>query len=198
MNLIPTSIYRVDTTAIAAMAAPVCDYQVITGMQPWLNFLPDQIMPKETAFALDRLCDRFAAWEALAAMNRLEANWDGYDADPIEAACIANTQLLLSALRANVPSPEITPNPNGTLTLDWQSVGQFLSVELGVTRFSSFWESRSGTRMAEGRLDANLPSFVARALDAMFPDLAQARPICEGFMIDAHRSSGFLAARCFG
>lgn len=195
MLMMPFAINQVDIQAPVNLASPVCEYEVVTKswrnrselLWPWLS---------RSVSTLEQANDRTAAYSQLAEISRLKPNWDGYEADPIDAVCIANVQRLLDSLPFTAPSPDITPNPNGTLTLDWQIDDQAVSLEIGATRFSSFWESRTGTKMQEATLDTSIPNFVVMALDSMFPDLAQTQPLFEGFALGAGRTSGFVTAFC--
>lgn len=103
-------------------------------------------------------------------LARLQHDWDGYGAEVIDSLCIANADRVLSVLDPDIPSPDITPNPNGTLTLDWETDTEALSFEIGVRRYSSFWESRSGMETDQGDLPSGLPFFVSIALSNLFPD----------------------------
>jgi len=190
----PIAINPVALETQARGPSPVSGYQVIaTGERldppvqvPWR--LPN------TALALTAPGDRGAVSRLLSELAQLGPNWDGYGADPIAGSCIDQTRVLLDLLPAAIPSPEVTPNPNGTLTLDWETGDQALSLELGATRFTSFWESRRGTKTDEGALGAALPEFVASALAAMFPDLKQTPSISQELMLHAEGNTRLLAA----
>lgn len=74
--------------------------------------------------------------------QQLAANWDGYDADPISgAACEAAKQLIVS-LPGNLESPELCPNPNGTISMEWESDEGDAQLELGRTRYSFYLRRR--------------------------------------------------------
>jgi len=196
--MMPIAINQMDIATESSAVPSIYEYQIITESRRRPTFMPFQYSPRGTAATLTQPSDRIATWLLLDALSRLEPNWDAYGAEPIAASCVANTRLLLNDLRADIPSPEITPNPNGTLTLDWETEDQALSLELGATRFSSFWESRTGTKMQEATLDTSIPNFVVMALDSMFPDLAQPQGLFEGFALGARRASGFVTAFCYG
>ena len=198
MFMMPIAINQVDIATLANLVAPVCEYQVLAQSQrgTYGNLMP--WMPHGTISSLDFANDRSAAWLLLYELAKLEPNWDAYGAEPIDRGCVENVRAILASLSPAVPSPEITPNPNGTLTLDWETEDQALSLELGSTRFSSFWESRHGIKTKSGMLSQCLPDFVAVALDSLFPDYAQTQPLYEGFMIDAKGPSGLATPLCYG
>ena len=197
LMLMPIAIDPVDVTVHVRQTIPVSAYEIVAvSRYP----APSLRHPRIGAFpdTLAQVTDRGPAWSLLADLARLGPNWDAYGAEPIDAACVRNVSTILVALSGRIPSPEITPNPNGTLTLDWETEDQALSLELGVKRFSSFWESRRGTKTKEGTLNTGIPDFVALALDSLFPEPARTQPLIEGFMIDAQGPSGLLTAYCYG
>lgn len=198
MLMMPIEINQVDIEAQVSFTPQVCEYQVIVqGQRRSLETLM-QCTPRGSAFTLNQPNDRTAAWALLAELARLVPNWDAYGGEPIGGACVANARALLDALPPDIPSPEVTPNPNGTLTLDWETEDQALSLELGATRFSSFWESRHGIKTDDGALGQGVPDFAARALSALFPSLAPPPSRYERLMIDAQGIPGFTAAGCVG
>ena len=103
----------------------------------------------------------------LADLARLEPGWDGHGADPITPSCLTKVSTVLAALPAGTPCPEVVPNPNGTLTLDWQAGGYSLSLECGATRYSAVWESATGVETDEGDILPSIPAFVAEALASL-------------------------------
>jgi len=70
----------------------------------------------------------------------LGPNWDGEGAVPIPPQTLDNTRRLLSAFSrfpAGFPAPpEITPNPNGTVSLDWSNERGWVTVEVGRSTFT--------------------------------------------------------------
>lgn len=114
---------------------------------------------------------RDSLWEKLEKFRMLPQGWDGYGAEPVYESCISNVMKFVEMLSDNVPSPDITPNPNGTLTLDWEKGGEFLSIEIGETKYSTFYEtSDGGVEMDAGELALDTaPSVVDDAFRVMFP-----------------------------
>jgi len=46
-------------------------------------------------------------------------NWDGYGAAPVSAAARAWAEFVVSLLPTTLPPPEVAPDPDGELTLEW-------------------------------------------------------------------------------
>jgi len=73
--------------------------------------------------------------EELCAMG---ADWDGYGALPISAATKYNSLASLRGLLVTAPTPDITPNPNGTLSFEWEASRGTAHLEVGQTRLSFY------------------------------------------------------------
>jgi hypothetical protein len=60
-----------------------------------------------------------------------EANWDGYDAFPVEKETYATAYMLIESLPLGFPRPSIGAEPDGHLTLEWyKSPRRTLSVSV--------------------------------------------------------------------
>lgn len=49
------------------------------------------------------------------------SNWDGYGALPIARKAVAEAEEFLNMLPANIPMPEIVPEPNGEIAMEWRT-----------------------------------------------------------------------------
>ncbi len=193
--MLPVAITGIDVSAAGPLTRPVCEYHLIVEVRPRTSGFLTHPQWHDLALIYSSDRDRTSAWESLDELSKLGPNWDGYDAEPVEPASIANALALLAGLDPETPLPEITPNPNGTLTLDWEAEDESLSLELGVMRFSSFWESRHGTAMKDGFLDTGPPEFVLRALAEMFPEPSLPHTISEGLPFERQGPARFAADR---
>lgn len=102
--------------------------------------------PEQSNILVSTVFDRAEALDRIESITLLPENWDGYGADQIDSSCIENTKHVLSMLPNYVPSPEIYPNPNGTITMDWGTNDKSLSIEIGNNNFSSFLETDRGVQ----------------------------------------------------
>ncbi|MCC5917956.1 MAG: hypothetical protein JJU02_11590 [Cryomorphaceae bacterium] len=71
----------------------------------------------------------------------LNNNWDGFSAVPLEVASAANCFLLMDKIDEQIfcSVSNYYPNPNGTITFEWENEEQELvSVEVGNNNFSYF------------------------------------------------------------
>ena len=95
--------------------------------------------------------------QMLEEMARLPDNWDGYGGLPISKGAVANARAALSSLLAAVPLPDITPNPNGTISMEWETERGVAHLEVGATRFSFFLQPRVGGSTYAAGLASSIP-----------------------------------------
>jgi hypothetical protein len=85
----------------------------------------------------------------------LQTDWDGYGALQVSHQTATNTRRALDVILNTVPLPEITPNPNGTISLEWESSEGIAHLEIGKTQFSAFIRPSSGpSTYLDGSTDA--------------------------------------------
>jgi hypothetical protein len=72
-------------------------------------------------------------------------NWDGDGALPIREETKKNALTVLKQLEIATCAPEITPNPNGTLSFEWETAKGFGHLEIGRTRYSFCVQPRNGS-----------------------------------------------------
>ena len=71
-------------------------------------------------------------------LSRMEENWDGYGALPISGTTRYNALSVLRGIVPHAPTPDITPNPNGTVSFEWESPRGKAHLEIGQTRLSFY------------------------------------------------------------
>lgn len=119
----------------------------------------------------------FAEFEAASSAIKnafAEANWDGYGAVPIGDETKKNALGALKYLETLTRAPEITPNPNGTLSFEWETSRGFGQLEIGRTRYSFYVQPHRGSAFL-GRGDASdVRQEVGLLVDALlFPKPSQ-------------------------
>ena len=78
---------------------------------------------------------------AVTELADLKENWDGYGAAPISKQTRDNALRfvnLIEAAPSGLPAPEICPNPNGTISFEWETTRVEAYLEIGNTRYSGF------------------------------------------------------------
>lgn len=68
----------------------------------------------------------------------LEADWDGYDANEISDGACDAAKNFLSNLPTQFKSPDLCPNPSGTISMEWDTEGGQAQLELGKRKFSFY------------------------------------------------------------
>jgi hypothetical protein len=105
---------------------------------------------------------RFAIRQAFA-----QQNWDGYGALPIGDETKKNALGALNHLETLTCAPEITSNPNGTLSFEWESNRGFGQLEIGRTRYSFYVQPQSGSPLLNSGDASEVSSAVGLLVDAL-------------------------------
>lgn len=98
----------------------------------------------------------------------MESNWDGYGAIRISSETAKNTKNAIAILCSYAPIPDITPNTNGTISLEWETIEGFAHLEIGRTKYSFYIKPRAGKAiLADGvtdNIEANIGKWIAEIL----------------------------------
>lgn len=73
-----------------------------------------------------------------------EPNWDGYGALAISGEAKRNALTALDLLATTTPPPTVVPNPNGTLSFEWETEYGVGNLEIGKTRYSFYVKPNVG------------------------------------------------------
>lgn len=97
-----------------------------------------------------------------------EPDWDGYDALAIDPVAVWNAEEFIRALPDNLPVPEVSPEPDGSISLDWiRSRNKIVSVSIGATNRLAFaW--LDGTERGHSVVnfdDSNVPHRLISAIN---------------------------------
>jgi hypothetical protein len=71
----------------------------------------------------------------------LQENWDGYGASAISRQACEHARYFLNEIEASpfeVPIPDISPKPTGTISFEWEAPHAEAYIEVGNTRYSGF------------------------------------------------------------
>jgi len=116
--------------------------------------------------------EKAAALSCLAALATecSEPGWDGEDAAAIDPLAVLWTRRFVRALPAAIPLPEFTPEPDGSLSLDWiQSRHRLFSLSIGRSnRLAYAWLDGADKGHAVARFDGrNVPARVLEGIEAI-------------------------------
>ena len=100
-----------------------------------------------------------------------KSNWDGYDAAPISEAACAEAILFLKKLPSTIPSPDVIPNPDGDVSLEWYIDQRLLFVATfsgtGIIAFAGVFGKGSKVHGTE-LFTESIPSSVVENLCRLF------------------------------
>ena len=104
-----------------------------------------------------------------------EADWDGYDAVAIDPIAVRRAEEFIRALPDNLSVPEVAPEPDGSISLDWiRSQNQVFSVSIGATNRLAFaW--LDGTERGHSVVNFDGSNIPHRILSAISPILNYAQ-----------------------
>ncbi|WP_374562211.1 hypothetical protein [Ideonella sp.] len=106
------------------------------------------------------------AIEELTRLEKLETDWDGCGARKIQRRVIENSTMLLRVLEAvpSLPVADVTPNPAGTITLEWESEQGYAALEVGLTRIGFYAKPNGGLAT---RFDGEVGCLVAATVEEL-------------------------------
>jgi len=119
--------------------------------------------------------------EVVRDLATLGADWDGYGALAIDPLTISNATTAIRALLPLVPKPDVTPNPNGTISFEWESGIGLSHLEIGKTKYSFYGRSFSGRPIhGDGLASAMalaIPGIAAVVRAAVYPAHNETAPM---------------------
>lgn len=71
-------------------------------------------------------------------------DWDGEGALPVTKQTRRNAVEGIKGVLLEAPAPEVSPNPNGTLSFEWEAEGGTAHLEVGQSMFSFYVSPRAG------------------------------------------------------
>ena len=97
-------------------------------------------------------------FKRLEQLGSLPANWDGEDANPIHPQTLNNCRSIIPVAVGILPKPEVDPNPNGTISFEWETPEGFAHLEVGRTFFAVFVESHDVLVFSDKRQVIEFPA----------------------------------------
>jgi len=105
--------------------------------------------------------------EMIEELENLSANWDGYQALPIHPDAIRAAKGLVDSLPTHFVTADVCPNPNGTVSLEWQNDKGRAHLEIGKTRYSFYIKPVFGNAIPICEENQYLPIQIPQILDSM-------------------------------
>jgi hypothetical protein len=95
-------------------------------------------------------------------LSTMPLGWDGYGALPISPATKYNALIALRGILSAAPSPDITPNPNGTVSFEWRTDQGEAHLEIGQTKVSFYIKPTSGNPIF---IDASTENLLTHSIE---------------------------------
>lgn len=116
--------------------------------------------------------------EIISSFATLGENWDGYGAIPANPATIENSKSAANLLFAELPAADIFPNPNGTITFEWDTDKGIANLEIGESRYSFYIETKEGELYPMSGEANNIPWIISHAIaTTIFDESAPAQTV---------------------
>jgi hypothetical protein len=173
-----TSVSHAWTNAITNVVGPTTSLQQSFGVtQGFVYRVP----------AVTWLDELKSARHSINEFALLQENWDGYGASPISDQVRQHAHHFINEIEAapfEVPVPEVSPKPTGTISFGWEAPHAEVYIEIGNTRYSGFVKTEQQKPVfLQGHADsmdqqivALIQSVIAAAPPSSAPTITEIRP----------------------
>lgn len=99
-----------------------------------------------------------------------EPDWDGSGAAPLNVSAVAAAEIFIRALPEGVPLPEVAPEPDGSVSLDWiKSRHRQLSLSIGgMDRVAYAWHDGTDRGHAVASFDGTkIPNRILEGIKSL-------------------------------
>ncbi len=101
--------------------------------------------------------------------DKLKNNWDGYGALEVEQESHLSVKKLFSSGTFNLfPESNIFPNPNGTITIEWENNSGYANLEVGNKLFTFFVEFSNNEYQEESGNNSTIVSKIIYHLTKLY------------------------------
>jgi|HubBroStandDraft_6_1064221.scaffolds.fasta_scaffold171323_1 hypothetical protein len=143
--------------------------KVIPSYYPYAYVQPFQPVPYATIDS-SRELQIDGVKREICAFGQLQDNWDGYGATRIQNQTIDNARIAADLVLRYAPIPDISPNANGTISMEWQSDAGVAHLEIGNTRYSFYISRPADNPILDDGLTAQLAATLGATIaSALFP-----------------------------
>ncbi|MFZ4699152.1 MAG: hypothetical protein ACOYMG_03795 [Candidatus Methylumidiphilus sp.] len=125
-----------------------------------------------------QISERESALHTIQDFAKFESDWDGYGALPIHEAIVKIACQFINSLPDHLPCPDLTPNTNGTISMEWETRAGIAHLEVGKTRYSLYIKRLIGNAVLRDGKSATLAADVANLIGAiLYPPLHHNAPV---------------------
>jgi len=107
----------------------------------------------------------------------VQADWDGYGAEPLNEMAVQNAEAFVRAIPDGMPMPEFAPDPDGSISLDWIA-GRYRSFSLSVgsdSRLAYAWLDGTDKGHAVAKFDGvTIPPIIRSGVESVIGNVDNA------------------------
>jgi hypothetical protein len=141
-----------------------------TNLMNWYVMGP---LVRESKFGAKVLNAYALAKDTIRGFGALGENWDGYGGAAISKTVTTNAAAIMDLVQASpviLPVPEISPNPNGTIALEWETPNGEAYIEIGNSRYGGYISARHLPPVDfGGEVEAADPAIFESIYEYLFP-----------------------------
>jgi hypothetical protein len=162
----PVSQFLAQSTTSSSMQPYPVAY--LANTSPYLQGPAVFLGARTFLFSLN-VMDRHAAQQTIQSMGTLADNWDGYGGASILPQITNAASSFLASLPEYVPAPDVSANPNGTISMEWENDAGRAHLEIGKTRYSLYFRRAEGTTLYRDGFVNEIDQPKTKLLSAMYP-----------------------------
>ncbi len=114
-----------------------------------------------------QISEKQSALHTIQVFAKFESDWDGYGALPIHETVVKIARQFINSLPDHLPFPDLTPDTNGTISMDWETREGIAHLEIGKTRYSLYIKRHIGSAVLRDGKSTALAVDVASLIGAL-------------------------------
>lgn len=127
-----------------------------------------------------QISERESALRTIQDFAKFDSGWDGYGALPIHEAIVKIASQFINSLPDHLPCPDLTPDTNGTISMEWETREGIAHLEVGKTRYSLYIKRHIGNAVLRDGKSVALGADVASLISAiLYPPPQYNVPVTE-------------------
>ena len=131
---------------------------------------------------------RQSLFDEIAMFSSFDDGWLGTGAKKIPDAVIERVRSTVRSLERveRLPNPEMTPNENGTISMEWECIKGAVYIEFGRTRISGFIKFKDAPSVYFKDVGSLQSSFYEEIRDLLYSDLQPSSIAIQGAAFESY------------
>ncbi len=159
-----------DWLSSASLGGLSSKYPMVTEPPPYYQL--GHGTPLYAAFNLSisafNLIERQTALTAIDSIATLSENWDGFGSASIAGDIFQTASMFVSTLPLHIPTPEVSANPHGTISMEWENDLGRAHLEIGTSKYSLYFRRSQGPAIYRDGFINEIDQSRKRLLGAMY------------------------------